>query len=104
VPAAREWWRWCSSTPQNHRPGQLAAHIALSITWGGLVGGRGATGGRRGGGEPADPIFFGESPLIHTQGLPGALKPACGSPGIGNILGPSCCVVLLCTAATAAPY
>ena len=24
--------------PQNHRPGQLAAHIALGITWGGLVG------------------------------------------------------------------
>jgi hypothetical protein len=23
---------------QNHRPGQLAAHIALGITWGGLVG------------------------------------------------------------------
>jgi hypothetical protein len=36
-PAAREWRRWCSSTPQNHRPGQLA-HIALGITWGGLVG------------------------------------------------------------------
>jgi hypothetical protein len=31
--AAREWRRWCSSTPQNHRPGQLAAYIA--------VGGRG---------------------------------------------------------------
>jgi hypothetical protein len=31
----------CSSTPQNHRPGQLAAHIALGITCGGLVGGRG---------------------------------------------------------------
>jgi hypothetical protein len=30
-----------SSTPQNHRPGQLAAHIALGITWGGVVGGRG---------------------------------------------------------------
>jgi hypothetical protein len=46
APAAREWRRWCSSTPQNHRPGQLAAHIALGvITWGGLVGGRpGATG------------------------------------------------------------
>jgi hypothetical protein len=28
--------------PQNnHRPGQLAAHIALSATWGGLMGGRG---------------------------------------------------------------
>jgi hypothetical protein len=25
--------------PQTHRPGQLAAHIALGITWGGLVGG-----------------------------------------------------------------
>jgi hypothetical protein len=42
VPAAREWRRWCSSTPQNHRPGLLlAAHIALGITWGGLVGDRG---------------------------------------------------------------
>jgi hypothetical protein len=38
---AREWWRYCSSTPQNHRAGQLAAQIALGITWGGLVGGRG---------------------------------------------------------------
>jgi hypothetical protein len=27
--------------PKKHRPGQLAAHIALGITWGGLVGGRG---------------------------------------------------------------
>jgi hypothetical protein len=41
APAAREWRRWCSSTPQNHRPGQLAAHIALGITWGGLGGDRG---------------------------------------------------------------
>jgi hypothetical protein len=24
--------------PQNHRPGQLAAHIASGITWGGLAG------------------------------------------------------------------
>jgi hypothetical protein len=27
--------------PPNHRPGQLAAHIALGITWGGVVGDRG---------------------------------------------------------------
>jgi hypothetical protein len=46
APAAREWQRWCSSTPQNHRPGQLAAHIPLGITWGGLVGGRGHREGR----------------------------------------------------------
>jgi hypothetical protein len=40
--AAREWRRWCNSPPPNHhRPGQLAAHIALGITWGGLVGDRG---------------------------------------------------------------
>jgi hypothetical protein len=78
--------RWCSSTPQNHRPGQLAAHIALDNTWDGLAGDRGhrkgqlrvlgspsalrtkepRTGGRRGapgGGESADPIFFLRKPL-----------------------------------------
>jgi hypothetical protein len=73
--------------PPNHRPGQLAAHIALGITWGGLVGGRGhrkgqlrvlgspsalhikepRTGGAPryapGGGEPADPIFCVRKPL-----------------------------------------
>jgi hypothetical protein len=93
APAAREWRRWCSSTPQNHRPGQLAAHIALGITWGGLVppvvGDRGhrkgqlrvlgspsarhtkeprtggPPGGHRGGGGSADPIFFCESPFVH---------------------------------------
>jgi hypothetical protein len=74
--------------PPNHRPGQLAAHIALGITWGGVVGGRGhrkgqgqlrvlgspsalhtlrnpGPGGHRGGGESADPIFFCESPFVH---------------------------------------
>jgi hypothetical protein len=28
---ARGGPRWCSSIPQNHRPGQLAAHIALGL-------------------------------------------------------------------------
>jgi hypothetical protein len=28
-------------TPKNHHHGQLAARIALGITWGGLVSGRG---------------------------------------------------------------
>jgi hypothetical protein len=66
--------------------GHLAAHIALGVTWGGLVGDRGHrkgqlrvlgspsarhteglwTGGApRGGGESADPLVFGESPLVH---------------------------------------
>jgi hypothetical protein len=86
-PLVRKWRRWCSSTPPNHRPGQLAAHIALGITWGGLVGDRGhrkgqlrvlgspsalrtkepRTGGPPGG-ESADPILFCESPLIRTWG------------------------------------
>jgi hypothetical protein len=77
----------CSTTPQNHRPGQLAAHIALGITWGGLVGDRGhrksqlrvlgspsalhtkepRTGGPPGGaGSPRVRFLFCESPLIHT--------------------------------------
>jgi hypothetical protein len=74
----------------NHRPGQLVAHIALHITWGGLVGGRGHRkgqlrvlgspstlhtkqgtqpghpGGAPGGRGVRGPDCFGESPLIHT--------------------------------------
>jgi hypothetical protein len=76
---------WCSSTPQNLRPGQLAAHIALGITWAGLVdvGGRAhrkgqlrvlgspsprsailppGLGGHRGGGGSTDAIFFAIAP------------------------------------------
>jgi hypothetical protein len=79
--------RWCSSTPKTTAPasGQLAAHIALGVTWGGLVGDRGhrkgqlrvlgspsarrtkepmAGGGGRGLGVRG-PDFFGERPLIH---------------------------------------
>jgi hypothetical protein len=32
---------WHHPTPKNHHHGQLAARIALGITWGGLVSGRG---------------------------------------------------------------
>jgi hypothetical protein len=85
---ASEWRRWCSSAPPTHRPGQLAAHIALGITWGGLVGDRGhrkgqlrvlgsrqplraphsgtqdrgATGGA---GSPRTRFFLRESPFVH---------------------------------------
>ena len=67
----------------------VAARIALGITWGGLVSGRGhrkdqfrvlgshsalhaniprkgGKGGHRGGGESADPIFFDRIVLIHS--------------------------------------
>jgi hypothetical protein len=80
--------------PPNHRPGQLAARIALCITWGGLVGGRGhrkgqlrvlgilgspqpfcarhtkepRTGGPPGGRGVRGPVFFCESPFVHTRG------------------------------------
>jgi hypothetical protein len=81
---------WCSATPQNHRPGQLAAHIALGITWCGLVGDRGhrkgqlrvlgspsalrtkkpRTGGPPGrGGESAGPFFFLRKSLGTKTGL-----------------------------------
>jgi hypothetical protein len=48
--------RCCSPAPQNHRPGQLAAHIALGITW----SGRGLVGGRWQEGAPPPP----EEPII----------------------------------------
>jgi hypothetical protein len=69
--------------PPKHRPGQLVAHIALGITWGGLVGVAGTTGngpfararqpfrappygtqdgGSFGGGGSADPICFAKVP------------------------------------------
>jgi hypothetical protein len=71
--------------PQNHRPDQLAAHIALGITWGGLVGDRGhrkgqlrvlgspsarhtkepRTGGPPGGRGVRGPDYFCESPFVH---------------------------------------
>jgi hypothetical protein len=31
LPASGRRRRWCTSTPQNHRPDQLAAHIALGL-------------------------------------------------------------------------
>jgi hypothetical protein len=92
---------WCSATPQNHRPGQLAAHIALGITWCGLVGGRGhrkgqlrvlgspsalrtkepRTGGPPGGaGSPRARFFFCESPLIHEQYIPAGTKTGLRAP------------------------
>ena len=96
--------RWCSSTPQNHRPGQLAAHIALGITWGGLVGDRGhrkgqlrvlgspsarhtkepRTGGPPGGRGVRGPDFFLRKSLRTYLRI---LKPDCRPPGpIGTIL------------------
>jgi hypothetical protein len=67
-----------------NRPGQLAAYIALGITWGGLVGDRGHRKGQlrvlgrpsarhtkepRTGGPPGGRgrtrFFFGESPFVH---------------------------------------
>jgi hypothetical protein len=111
APAAREWRRWCSSrTPQNHHPGQLAAHIALGITRGGLVGDRGQTGatGRadcarvlgspsalrtkepRAGGQPRGEAGSPRARFVLRKSLDTylrVLKPACGPPGpVGNIL------------------
>ena len=60
APAAREWRRWCSSAPQNHHPGHLAAHIALGITWVGLVGDRGHRKGQL--------RVLGSPPARHTKG------------------------------------
>jgi hypothetical protein len=37
---SRVWGALAQLRPQTKSPGQLAAHIALSVTWGGLVGGR----------------------------------------------------------------
>ena len=89
---------------QNHRPGQLAAHIALGITWGGLVGDRGhrkgqlrvlgspsarhtkepRTGGPPGGRGVRGPDFFLRKSLRTYLRI---LKPDCRPPGsIGNIL------------------
>jgi hypothetical protein len=81
--------------PPNHRPGQLAAHIALGITWGGLVAGgwqgppkgpiartkksaqdRGPPGGR----GVRGPDFVLRKPLDTYLG---ALKPACGRGHLG---------------------
>jgi hypothetical protein len=76
--------------PQNHRPGQLAAHIALGATWGGLVGCRGrqkgqlrvlgspsalrtkeptGPGGNRGGRGVRGPDFFLRKPLDTYLGV-----------------------------------
>jgi hypothetical protein len=114
APAAREWRRWCSSTPQNHRPGQLAAHIALGITWGGLVGGRGhrkgqlrvlgspsarhtkepRTRGAPGGRGVRGPGFFLRKSLRTYLRV---LKPDCRPPGpIGIILATSYLCLLFC--------
>jgi hypothetical protein len=100
---AREWRRWCSCTPQNHCSGQLAAHIALGITWGGLAGDRGhrkgqlrvlgspsarhtkepRTGGAPGGaGSPRTRFFLRKSLRTYLR----VLKPDCRPPGpLGTI-------------------
>jgi hypothetical protein len=88
--------------PKTHRPGQLAARIALDITWSGLVGGKGhrkgqlrvlrspsarrtknpGPGGHRGGGERGPDFFLRKSLRTYLR----ALKPDCRPPGpIGNI-------------------
>jgi hypothetical protein len=102
--------------PKKKRPGQLAAHIALGITWGGLVGDRGhrkgqfrvlvlgspgpvraphlegtqdrgATGGAGSPRQAADPIFFWRKPL-RTSYISEGTKTGLQAPG-ANRLPPS---------------